>query len=252
MQRPRLPESGIPPRAQALLRVLDNNPQRDTSGHRPGCPANKGLNASELGKHFNVSPQRMNLTLAELGWIERAVKGWIPTQQGIDLGAGAASFNGRPYVRWPSATAQNKILANALQEGSSTPAAIPAAPASGTDPQDDPRQAFAAQYRTADGHYVRSRAELAIDNWLYMQGLVHAYERRVPITETVISDFFLPAQHVYIEYWGSNEPEYLKRKRKKQELYRKHGLKLVNVEDRHRDNLDDALPKLLIPPHGVD
>ena len=63
--------------------------QQKSSGR---TPANGHLNASELGKHFNVSSQRMNLTLAELGWIERAVKGWSPTQQGIDLGASAANF----------------------------------------------------------------------------------------------------------------------------------------------------------------
>ena len=154
-------------------------------------------------------------------------------------------------MTWPLAAVHNEILANALQERSSTPGAEPPAPPNGTGPQDDPRQAIAAQYRTADGHYVRSRAELAIDNWLYMQGLVHAYERRVPITETIISDFYLPSQRVYIEYWGSTEPDYLKRKRTKQELYKKHGFTLVDVEDRHLDNLDDALPKLLIP-HGVD
>ncbi|MCY4584723.1 MAG: hypothetical protein OXB98_01675 [Bryobacterales bacterium] len=133
-------------------------------GARPtGKP---GLNASKLGEHFNVSSQRMNLTLAELGWIERAVKGWSPTRQGVDLGARAAEFNGRPYVTWPDEVVQNEILANALQADSSRP--------NGTAPQDDPRQAFAAQYRTADGHYIRSRAELAVDNWLYRLDEAHA------------------------------------------------------------------------------
>ena len=193
----------------------------------------------------------MNLTLAELGWIERAVKGWVPTSQGIELGANPGDFMGRPYVTWPTAVLDNPILAETLRDSTSAPTASSISEAKTAQTRSDPRQAFIAQYRTADGHYVRSRAELAIDNWLYMQGLVHAYERRVPIAETIISDFYLPSQRIYIEYWGSEEPDYLKRKRKKQDLYSKHELRLVNVEDRHLDNLDDALPKLLIP-HGVD
>ena len=209
------------------------------------------LTASELGKHFGVSSQRMNLTLAELGWIERAVKGWVPTPQGIELGACRADFNGRPYVVWPASVRDSEILDGTLRLSTSWVAEEPGPASDGSAGTGDPRQAFQAQYRTADGHYVRSRAELAIDNWLYMQGLVHAYERRVPIAETVISDFYLPAQRVYIEYWGRDDPEYLNRRREKQALYDRHGLRLVNVEDGHLENLDDALPKLLIP-HGVD
>jgi len=34
------------------------------------------------------------------------------------------------------------------------------------------------KYRTEDGHWVRSKAELIIDNWLYRGRIVHAYERR--------------------------------------------------------------------------
>ena len=36
---------------------------------------------------------------------------------------------------------------------------------------------------------VRSKAEQIIDNWLYHKGIVHAYERRVPIEEEVYCDF---------------------------------------------------------------
>ncbi len=193
----------------------------------------------------------MNLTLVELGWIERLGKGYVPTPQGLGLSADRADFQGIPYVVWPVAIRDSEILADALRDSTAGVAEKPARAPDETVRADDPRQAFPAQYRAADGHYVRSRAELAIDNWLYMQGLVHAYERRVPIAETVISDFYLPVQRIYIEYWGRDDPEYLDRKRAKQALYDKHGLRLVNVEDVHLDNLDDALPRLLIP-HGVE
>ena len=69
--------------------------QTQTSRSSPATARHK---ASDLGKHFNISSQRMNLTLAELGWIEKAVKGWVPTPQGIELGANRGDFRGRPYV----------------------------------------------------------------------------------------------------------------------------------------------------------
>jgi hypothetical protein len=50
---------------------------------------------------------------------------------------------------------------------------------------------------------VRSRAEVLIDNWLYMQGIVHAYERRLPIEEECYCDFYLP-KGVYIEFWAAS------------------------------------------------
>src|SRR4051812_28840760 len=35
----------------------------------------KLLNATAIGKHFNVSSQRLNLILSELGWIEKGLAG---------------------------------------------------------------------------------------------------------------------------------------------------------------------------------
>ena len=67
--------------------------QRQGEGAGTSRPATR-LNASQAAKHFGISSQRMNLTLAELGWIERAVKGWTPTQQGLQLGASAAEYRG--------------------------------------------------------------------------------------------------------------------------------------------------------------
>lgn len=47
-------------------------------------------------------------------------------------------------------------------------------------------------------------------------------------------------------HWGGDAPEYLGRTREKQKgLYGKHGPQMVNAEDQHLDNLDDALPELL-------
>ena len=95
---------------------------------------------------------------------------------------------------------------------------------------------------------VRSRAEVLIDNWLYMQGIVHAYERRLPIEEECYCDFYLPGgKGVYIEYWGlESDPKYRDRKTVKQAIYAKYNLRLIELADAEIERLDDALPRLLI------
>jgi hypothetical protein len=104
---------------------------------------------------------------------------------------------------------------------------------------------------------VRSKAEQIIDNWLYHKGIVHAYERRVPIDEEVYSDFFIPiGQKVWIEFWGLEETKYLKRKELKQKFYAAHNKNLINLTDKDIENLDDNMPiklrKYLPPTFSFD
>jgi len=114
------------------------------------------------------------------------------------------------------------------------------------------REKFEAKHRTQDGHYVRSKAEMIIDNLLYQYGLVHAYERKLPIEEDVYSDFYIPPgsnrpQGVYIEYWGlENDEKYLERKKKKLELYKSNELPLIELNEDDIQNLDDVLPRKLL------
>ena len=72
-----------------------------------------------------------------------------------------------------------------------------------------------------------------------------------PVEEPIYSDFYIPTGKVYIEYWGfENNPKYLKRKKKKIELYEKYDFNLIQLEDKHVQNLDDVLPRLLLK-YGV-
>ncbi|MFH1141250.1 MAG: hypothetical protein V1724_06240 [Chloroflexota bacterium] len=102
-------------------------------------------------------------------------------------------------------------------------------------------------YRATDGHLVRSKSELIIDNWLYTSEHAHAFERKLPIEEEVYSDFYIPAGKVYIEYWGFDaDPRYLARKQKKLETYKKYGFQLIELKDKEVQNIDDTLPRLLL------
>ncbi len=113
------------------------------------------------------------------------------------------------------------------------------------------RDKFPPQHRTTDGHWVRSRAEQLIGNWLYMAGIVHAYERQLPIEEDMYCDFYIPAGKVYLEYWGmERDAKYAARKQAKLALYHKYSLNLIELADEHIRNLDDCLPKLLLK-YGV-
>lgn len=94
---------------------------------------------------------------------------------------------------------------------------------------------------------VRSKAEILIDNWLYASGIVHAYEKKLPIEEEVYCDFYIPIKNIYIEYWGfENNPKYTKRKAIKKNIYKKYDFNLIELTDDDICNLDDVLPRILL------
>lgn len=91
--------------------------------------------------------------------------------------------------------------------------------------------------------------EVAIDNWLFKQGIPHGYERKLPIPEEAYCDFYIPLQnsrgYLYLEYWGLENDEYNKRKEEKINLYEKYGFQRVDLFPDDLDHLDDVLPKKL-------
>lgn len=156
-----------------------------------------------------------------------------------------------PYVVWPVAIAANAILVENVDDtkGTATRAPDQGGPGKATDAAAAAafRGKFEASYRATDGHYVRSRAELAIDNWLYMSGLVHAYERKLPVEEEVYCDFYIPGGKVYIEYWGlEGDQKYDERKQKKLKLYEKYDYNLIQLTDEDIFSLDDVMPRKLL------
>ena len=219
----------------------------------------KLINATSIGKHFNVSSQRLNLILSELGWIEKDLAGWAVTKIGKSVGGKQYEHetSGGFYVLWPENILENKDLVTVFKEtktekevvkdfsntnlGTSTINEIQ------QSSNTNFREKYDAKHRTKDGHYVRSKSEVIIDDTLYDYGLVHAYEKKVPIEEDLCTDFYLPNGKVYIEYWGlENDQKYLERKKKKIELYKKYELKLIELNESDISNLDDHLPRKLL------
>ncbi len=211
----------------------------------------RSINATIIGQHFGISPQRLNLILSELGWIEKDIKGWQITKLGKGLGGRQFEHetSGLNYVVWPETILENKNLNAGIKGVSST--SVQEKSVTNQEAQkpilDNFREKFPATFRTKDGHMVRSRAEVIIDNALYEYKLAHAYERKLPIEEDLYSDFYLPSEGVYIEFWGmEDDPKYAERKKKKLEIYRKYEFKLIELNDADLQNLDDHLPKKLL------
>ena len=111
--------------------------------------------------------------------------------------------------------------------------------------------------RAVDGHICKSAGEVTIDNLLYRNQICHAYQRAVKEIDTeneraVVSDWYIPlsgTKGIYIEYWGMDNKDYQDNKEEKLQLYKKHNLKLIEINKNDinsEDNLEDYLYRQLI------
>lgn len=107
------------------------------------------------------------------------------------------------------------------------------------------RGSFGITSITDRGETVRSKAEKTVADWLAQNKYEYELEHRLkfPSGDVLVNDFYLPAGDINIEYWGMTTKEYLKRKKTKKKLYKKHRLKLVSVEAEHLSELDEYLPE---------
>lgn len=89
-----------------------------------------------------------------------------------------------------------------------------------------------SKYRCLDGHLVRSKGELIIDNYLFFLGISHIYEKVIYLRGNKVKcDWYLPEYDIYIEYWGYSGKKYFKRKKEKLRSYRKEKKKLISIEN---------------------
>lgn len=196
------------------------------------------VNATALSECFGISSQKINLQLFELGWIKKDFGGWVLTKAGEKNGAiQMEANNGKPYVVWEQSILENKHLIREIKSSKGE-----------TEEQTDDivqkeyndfRLKFPAELRAPDGHYVRSRAELLIDDFLYKNGIVHAYERKLNVDEVVYCDFYIPQKNLYIEYWGLEDEKYLARRKVKHDVYAKYNFNLIELDDSDIENLDE-------------
>ena len=194
------------------------------------------MTATEIGKLFNKTSRQMNDIFQELHWIERDTNGWKPTELGRQNGAIQNNYKGSLSVHWNENIKNNHLLKKLIE------------PQENDNKEEKAfREKFPATHRTKDGHFVRSKAEMIIDDWLYSENIAHAYEKMLPVEEDVYSDFYIPQGKMYIEFWGlENDAKYNARKEKKRQIYKTHNLNLIELTDKEISNLDDILPKMMI------
>ncbi|MFT2092466.1 glycerol kinase [Paraglaciecola sp. 2405UD69-4] len=197
--------------------------------------------SSKLGKTLGLSATRLNYIFSELGWVTKHMKGWVVTSHGKKLGAVQSedSRSGIPYVKWPTTILTSSVLTETLK---GITAQGPFA-----RPLSETTENAKALYQGADGHYLHSKQEVLIDNWLYFAEIAHAHRRKLPIDEEVLSDFYIPAGKVYIEYWSDNlDLKSQAQKDKKLAVYKKYGFNLIELSEKDLDSLDDILRRQLL------
>ena len=88
-------------------------------------------------------------------------------------------------------------------------------------------------YTTKDGHNVRSRAEVIIDNLLDDLKIDHDYEVEFTINKVKVKpDWFLSKNEVIIEFWGMEDNrQYAKRQLDKLKLYAEHNIICLSLND---------------------
>jgi len=204
----------------------------------------KTLSATQIGQRFSLNAKKINQLLQELGWIEKTEDGWHVTASGLTVGGYQREDkeSGQKFAVWHDSIVRNKRLRQSVVEFSGQDAEAHA-----TDKSISSfRQKFEAKHRTLDGHYVRSKGELIIDNWLYMNGIIHAYDRQLPIEQNVLSDFYLPSGKVYLQYWGNGTGEVSETERQAiRQIYEQHNFALIEVLPEEVSQLDDVLPARL-------
>ncbi len=211
-----------------------------------------GLTATQIGERHEISARQVNWMFAELGWIKRSGKGsgkgWTTTENGEKSGARQQinDHNKTAFVSWPESVLGKAVVIASLKETKGDLSHAIGLDALAGDEISHYRQQFPARLRAADGHLLRSKTELMIDNWLYMAGVTHSYERRLPIEEEVYGEFYLPGGNVYIEYLGqSSDVSYRQQKEVKLKAYQSHNLNLITLNEDQLKHLDLHMPRLL-------
>jgi hypothetical protein len=224
---------------------------------------NLPMRAGIIGKELQLSAHRFNALLAELGWQKRYHRGWVLTELGRTLGGAEQDDEetGIPYTRWPRAILDQPQLAKPLAELDAMPHKLPSAGNHSTL-QDSPLNKEGNQrtlnfssskadnrdiYRAMDGHLLDCTQDLLIDNWLYLMGVTHAYQRSLPEAQLGYCDFYLPMAQVYLECWHASESAArLTQKLARLEFYKANNLSHIEISADDFSKLDAVLPKRLL------
>ena len=124
------------------------------------------FSVKEVAKKFDKNTKDVNEVLLNLGFIKKCDNGYNVTDAGRYYGGMQNFYMGKASVRWDERLLCNENFINKIVKVGEK--------SSKKEQKEDFREKFKAEYRTNDGHYVRSRAELVIANWLFTEGIAYA------------------------------------------------------------------------------
>ncbi len=150
----------------------------------------KLITVSMLSKKFGIQADDMLAVLAGLGWIHKGPGGVFLMLAGQELGGmqDEDTKKGITIVRWPESIVDSDLLCRKVEEmGGILKEKKSKASSKNTVFK---KQQCTAIFRTEDGHFVNTEVEAIVDNWLYGEGVVHAFEKCHD--GNIVSTFFLP------------------------------------------------------------
>lgn len=99
-----------------------------------------------------------------------------------------------------------------------------------------------------DGHVVKSNPEFRIDQFLYKNGIVHAYEKTITLKDgsQIHPDFYIPEIDVYIEYHGvKGSSWYNKMNKYKDNIFKIEQMTVIVINYKQEEQIEQILPILL-------
>ena len=121
---------------------------------------------------------------------------------------------------------------------------------------DDYRKRYPAQYLCESGHWVRSKSEREICNFLFQHRIRYVFEKEYvynPKSYPYYPDFYLPDYNLFIEYFGIHEdPQYNEKTKRKLDIYSNdttHRFEFITFADDNRlqERLREICQKYNIP-----
>ena len=205
---------------------------------------NRHISAAVLGKTAGINARQVNRILSELGWIKHGFQGWELTSLGEAHGGVQLENDnsGTFYVMWPQAVQDDALLNAQLQ--------LAAEIATEQPEFSDDLFAQQSQYQGLDGHQHSSKARLQICHWLYMAGIAHACQRRLPVDQELYADFYLPAYQLYIECWDDAGGSGLAKRMQRKDIYQQYDFAVIDIEKADLPRLDDVMTRQL-RKHGI-
>jgi hypothetical protein len=197
----------------------------------------KLITVSAIAKHFSLREDDVLDILLKIGCIHIG-----PAGQDVGGLQDEDAKKGETIVRWPESIVDFDLLrSEAVKLG-------------GKIWEKRQKQVLkkthcSAVYRTDDGHFVNTHVEAVVDNWLFRNGIVHAYEKchKEGTESSIISTFFLPLQCVCIDLELSkmNKGD-LDQQEKRRKFYAEKELDFIELNEKQALNADNVLPGLLL------